>query len=112
MGVFLKNYFCTYVFGFLIMATAAGWAQSPPSGNALSSNPIFQNNCSKCHGKSAEGHWYGGPSLVASKVAAESKEELLNMISNGKGHMPKYAGKLSPEEINTLVQQIKAMNQK
>jgi len=26
--------------------------------------------------------------------------------------MPKYAGKLSVEEIDTLVQQIKAMNQK
>jgi mono/diheme cytochrome c family protein len=36
-----------------------------------------------------------------------SDEELRNMISNGKGRMPKYGGKLSPEEIDALVGQIK-----
>jgi mono/diheme cytochrome c family protein len=29
------------------------------------------------------------------------------MITTGKGRMPKYGGKLSPEEIDTLVRQIK-----
>jgi len=37
---------------------------------------------------------------------------LRNVITNGKGHMPKYAGKLSDEEINALVVQVRALNTK
>jgi mono/diheme cytochrome c family protein len=51
----------------------------------------------------------GGPSLVSEKTAAESEEELRNIIADGKGHMPKYGDKLSTTEIQTLVEQIKAM---
>jgi hypothetical protein len=36
-----------------------------------------------------------------------SDEELRNMITNGKGRMPKYSGKLSPQEVDMLVRQIK-----
>jgi mono/diheme cytochrome c family protein len=45
-------------------------------------------------------------------VAAASAEDLHNMITNGKGRMPKYAGKLKPEEIDKLVQEIRALNKK
>ena len=41
-----------------------------------------------------------------------SADDLRNIITNGKGHMPKCASKLTPEEIDTLVQQIKALNKK
>ncbi|MGA7592031.1 MAG: cytochrome c [Candidatus Sulfotelmatobacter sp.] len=34
------------------------------------------------------------------------------MITNGKGRMPKFAGKLTADEIETLVQQIEALNKK
>jgi mono/diheme cytochrome c family protein len=49
----------------------------------------------------------GGPSLVSTRATSASADDLRNIITNGKGRMPKYAGKLSPEEIDTLVQQIK-----
>jgi mono/diheme cytochrome c family protein len=72
----------------------------------LRANPIFEKQCAKCHGKTAEGRHFAGPSLVSGKSTSLSEEELRNMISNGKGRMPKYAGKLTPEEIDTLVHQI------
>ena len=72
----------------------------------LTANPIFEKQCAKCHGKTAEGRHFGGPSLVSGKSTSLSEEELRNMISNGKGRMPKYAGKLKPGEIDTLVHQI------
>jgi mono/diheme cytochrome c family protein len=37
---------------------------------------------------------------------------LRNIISNGKGRMPKYAGKLTPEEIDALVHQINEARRK
>jgi len=36
-----------------------------------------------------------------------SADDLRSIITNGKHRMPKYAGKLTPEEINTLVDQIR-----
>jgi mono/diheme cytochrome c family protein len=79
-----------------------------PTDTTLTSNPVFEKNCAKCHGKSAEGRHFGGPSLVSDKTIATSADDLRNIITNGKGHMPKYSGKLTAEEIDTLVQQIKA----
>jgi cytochrome c551 len=98
---------CFFLFVF---SAAVGQAQS--SDTTLTANPVYVNNCAKCHGKNAEGRRLRGPSLISAKVAAASEDELRNIITNGKGHMPKYKGKLTPDEIDTFVQQIKALNRK
>ncbi len=85
--------------------SAAVAAQNPPSGQSLTANPVYQKNCAKCHGKTAEGRHFGGPSLFSDKNAAD----LRTIIADGKHRMPKYAGKLTAEEIDTLVQQIAAL---
>jgi mono/diheme cytochrome c family protein len=92
----------------LLFAFAAASAQTPPPDATLTENPVFQKNCAKCHGKTAEGRHFAGPSLVSENTTSTPADELRNIISNGKHHMPKFAGKLTPEEINTLVQQIQA----
>jgi hypothetical protein len=46
------------------------------------------------------------------EVRAASEDELRLIITNGKGHMPKFGGKLTTDKISALVQQIKALNQK
>ena len=92
------------VSSFLIALTAA--AQTPSA--TLTDNPVFQKDCAKCHGKTGEGRHFGGPSLVSEKTTSASADDLRDIITNGKHHMPKFAGKLTPEEINGLVDQIKA----
>ena len=87
----------------LILPVAATAQTAAPQ---LTANPIFEKQCAKCHGKTAEGRRFGGPSLVSGKSTSLSEEELRNIISNGKGRMPKYADKLKPQEIDTLVRQI------
>jgi mono/diheme cytochrome c family protein len=96
----------------LFFALTGVFAQTPPSDTTLTANPVFEKNCAKCHGKTAEGRHFGGPALISEQVAAASADELANIINNGKGHMPKYAGKLTPQEIDTLVRQIRALNKK
>lgn len=96
---------------FLLFTPAALSAQTSADSNLLA-NPVFQKNCAKCHGKTAEGRHFGGPSLISEKNYASSNDDLRSVITNGKGRMPKYASKLSPEEINTLVLQIKALSKK
>jgi mono/diheme cytochrome c family protein len=96
----------------LFFALTATFAQTQPADTTLTANPVFQKNCAKCHGKTAEGRRFGGPSLSSEKNAADPADGLRNTITNGKGRMPKYVNKLTPEEIETLVQQIEALSKK
>ena len=73
-------------------------AQNSTPVTGLTSNPAYEKNCSHCHGKNAGGRKFGGPSLISIKVASASDDELRTIIADGKGHMPKYQGKLTPEE--------------
>jgi len=100
------------VIAFSLLASVTIFAQTPPADAGLLANPVYIKNCAKCHGKTAEGRHFGGPSLVSDKAAAASKEDILNIIVNGKGHMPKFAGKLTAEEIETLVRQTQALHKK
>jgi mono/diheme cytochrome c family protein len=97
---------------FLFFALTAVSAQNPPVNGSLTANSVFQQHCATCHGKTAEGRYFGGPSLIDEKIATTSNDDLRNIITNGKGRMPKYASKLTMEEINTLVEQIKSLNKK
>ena len=108
----MKTYRLTSAACSLFFALSAVSAQTPPSDAALTANPLFEKNCAKCHGKTAEGRHFGGPSLISEKTTVASADDLRNIIANGKGRMPKYAGKLTSEEIDILVQQIKALNKK
>lgn len=108
----LSGFVVAACFLFLFLSLTTISAETPPSEATLTANPVFQKNCAKCHGKTAEGRHFGGPSLSSDKAATASTEDLRNIISNGKGHMPKYSGKLASEEIDTLVQQIKSLNKK
>lgn len=96
----------------VLLFGALAFSQASPANGTLTENPVFRNNCAKCHGKTAEGRHFGGPSLISEKMAGASSDELRRIISNGKGRMPKYASKLAPEEIDTLVLQIQALNKK
>jgi len=97
---------------FVLFVLRAAFAQTPPSDSSLTANPVFTKDCAKCHGKTAEGRHFGGPSLISEKTAAASADDLRDIIANGKGHMPKFVSKLTSEEIDTLVAQVQALNKK
>ena len=97
---------------FSLLAFITTFTQTPPTDPGLLANPVYVKNCAKCHGKTAEGRHFGGPSLISDKAAAASTEDIRNIIVNGKGHMPKFAGKLTTEEIETLVRQTQALHKK
>ena len=96
----------------VLVAFTAVSAQTPLPVATLTANPIFQKHCAKCHGKTAEGRHFGGPSLISEKTAATSADDLRNIITTGNGRMPIFAGKLTAEEIETLAIQVKILNKK
>ena len=110
-----RPYLKTFQLMFLLVSLlvfVAAFAQTPAPDTGLTENPVFRKDCAKCHGKTAEGRHFAGPSLVSEKTAALSADELGDIITNGKHRMPKFAGKMRPEEIDALVQQIQAANKK
>lgn len=102
------TYFTIAIYAICLLPIGVS-AQTQDSNGSLIDNPVYQKNCAKCHGKTATGRHFGGPSLTSQSVTSASSDDLRNVISNGKGHMPKFAGKLKPEEIDQLVAQIKAL---
>ena len=108
----MKIYPLTIAMCAVSFVVTAAFAQTPSSGTQLIENPLYKKECAKCHGKTAEGRHFGGPSLISDKSAAASVDDLRKVIANGKGRMPKYAGKLTSEEIDNFVQQIRALNGK
>jgi mono/diheme cytochrome c family protein len=94
-------------FVVLLLPLAAPAQDSNPAAS-LTANPVYQQNCAKCHGKTAEGRHFAGPSLVSEKTTSMSQDDLRTVIANGRHHMPKFAGKLTSDEIDTLASQMKA----
>lgn len=93
-------------FVVLLCGVVGAAAQTTSKGNLID-NPVYRNDCAKCHGKTGEGRHFGGPSLVSEKVSATSSEDLRSIITNGKHHVPKFEGKLTADEIDALVLEIK-----
>lgn len=108
----MKKLLFVTAIAFSLLALGAFSAQNAPADTGLLANSAYVKNCAKCHGKTAEGRHFGGPALISAKTAAASADDMRNIIANGKGHMPKFAGKLTGEEIQNLVTQIQALNKK
>jgi mono/diheme cytochrome c family protein len=101
------NSYARLLIALCVFAMCAVSVIAQQSAGSLTADPVYQKNCAKCHGKTAGGRHFGGPPLAKSKM---SLEELKAIIANGKGRMPKYAGKLTDEQIATLAGEIKALS--
>ena len=96
----------------MLLCLGLAHAQDAKPEGSLTNNPVYEKNCAKCHGKTAEGRFMAGPSLLSGKATAMSADDLRTIIANGKHHMPKFGEKLSSAEIDTLVDQLQAQNKK
>jgi cytochrome c6 len=78
------------------------------AGAAHADAALFASKCASCHGKdghpTAVGQKMGAKDLTAMK---DSEKEIAEHISNGKGKMPAYKDKLTPEQITSLAKYIK-----
>ena len=70
---------------------------SAPAAPAIDASALFTNNCSRCHG--ATGVEGRAPHLA--KVPL-SKQQIGDIITHGKGHMPPFNDKLSTREREAL----------
>jgi cytochrome c6 len=81
---------------------------------ADSGGDIFKAKCAMCHGADGKGATAMGKTLNlrdlgSADVQSQSDADLTGIITNGKGKMPKYDGKLSKDQINDVVKFIRTL---
>jgi cytochrome c6 len=80
---------------------------------AQSGAELYKSKCQSCHG--ADGHAtaigkkLGARDFQDPDVAKMSEADLVKITSEGKNKMPAYKGKLSDEQIKSVVKYIKEM---
>ncbi|MBF0292021.1 MAG: c-type cytochrome [Nitrospinae bacterium] len=90
-------------------------------GDARRGREIFRQSCVACHGQNGEGNGVLVKMLEASKIpnmpskghSQISDEEMIKIITNGKGEvMPPWGGVLSSEEIKDVAAYVHSMYKK
>lgn len=81
---------------------------------ADSGGDTFKAKCAMCHGADGKGATGMGKSLGlrdlgSADVQGQSDADLTNIVTNGKGKMPKYDGKLTKDQINDVVKYIRTL---
>jgi len=87
---------------------------APLAAFAADGAAIYKAKCASCHGPDGKGETSVGKSLklrslASAEVQKSSDADLSKVISDGKGKMPAYKGKLSADEIKALVAYIKTL---
>jgi cytochrome c6 len=74
----------------------------------LSSNADFKTKCAGCHGPEGQKENKAMGITPLKNAASKSDAELTKTITDGKGKMPSYKGKLTDAQIKKIVADIKA----
>jgi cytochrome c6 len=75
---------------------------------------LFAAKCQACHGKAGDAESpmakkFAVKPLSAPEVQKNSDADLTNIITKGKDKMPSYDGKLTPDQIKSLVSYIRSL---
>ena len=75
---------------------------------------VFKAKCAMCHGvdgsaSTGMGKSMGLKPLSSPEVQKTSGADLTAQVTNGKGKMPAYKGKLSDDEISAVVKHVKTL---
>lgn len=92
----------------LFPATACGQASGnkdmlAPTGPHAEAKTIFKANCISCHGTDLRGRAGKNTDLITVGNRL-SQTDLVQVITNGRGVMPKFSGTLTEQEINAVAE--------
>ena len=101
-------------FTLLVMTPSAAKTGSPSksSGEAVSqqTKDLYRSKCQTCHAADGTGtsaaKRLGAKDFHSPEVSQQSDEELFTITKKGKGKMPAYDGKLTDDQIKSLIKYI------
>jgi len=91
-----------------------GWGTN--GGPSVGEN-IFRAKCAVCHGVDGAGRTPNGkkfkvPDLRSEKIQRHDDEELLDVVTKGKGDMPPFGKKYSPDKLQQVVAYVRSLSQR
>ena len=97
-----------------VLAIAAFSLLSSPARAQDDAASLFKSKCAACHGADGTGNTPVGKSMKirdfhSADVQKETDAQLTTMITDGKGAMPAYKGKITDAQIKSLVAFIRTM---
>jgi mono/diheme cytochrome c family protein len=96
----------------LLSALAAAAVAGAPAAQAADAKALYEAKCAMCHGKDgvAKPMAKGSANLNDAKWQADTTvEKIVEVTEVGKGKMPGYKGKMTPEEIKAVAEYVKTM---
>jgi len=82
----------------------------PSIATAQSAADLYKAKCAMCHGADGSGKAaMGTKPLGSADVQKMSDADLTGAITNGKGKMPAYKGKLTDAQISDMVKYIRTL---
>src|SRR5437870_776100 len=92
------------------------WAPRAWSAEATGGKAVYDKNCASCHGDDGKGNAamtkvFGEKALnIATKETGEKKdEELLKVVTEGKGKMPAAGKNLSKQEQKQVLEHVRSL---
>lgn len=99
----------------LVIATTIVLILAFPLATAFADDAAtYKSTCAMCHGASGNadtpmGKKLGVKALTSPEVQKATDDQLKTTISKGKGKMPSFGAKFSPEQIAGLVKYIRGL---
>jgi len=84
----------------------AGTSAAPSDGRSRGA-ALFSTNCTLCHGKDGKLGISGAKDLT---VTTLTKEEMIALVTNGKGAMTAYKNVLTKAEIDAVVEHVRTLH--
>lgn len=93
---------------FIILFSTTGFERITTS-ELPTGEELFKLNCLRCHGADGTKGFLGAKNLKKSFI---SDSAAVKRIQNGKGFMPSFRNKLTPDELNQVLLYIKGLREK
>ena len=92
-------------FSLILLVPACGGTmpESTESGPPTEGELVFNTNCTMCHGRSGDLGLSGAKDLVTSTLG---RDEVIAIVTNGKGGMMPYGNTLSRKQIEAVADHV------
>jgi mono/diheme cytochrome c family protein len=95
----------------LLVAYAFGRSDQPKVDPQTKST--FESTCATCHGADGSGTPLGktlqAADLRSPEVQKKPDAELIQSVTNGKGNMPPFKGKITDQQISALIEYVRTL---
>ena len=93
-----------------LFVLACGGSEAPAtmdeSAGVSKGEQLFLSNCTLCHGRDGKLGFNGAKDLTVSTL---TKEEMIALVTNGKGLMMPYKNTLTAKDIEAVVQHVRSL---